>query len=86
MIDLSEDTEQLARLLAERSGETPAEIIRQALVDRARETGMNVTEKVRRKPSFARMMEISDRCSRLPVIDDRTPDEIIGYDEFGVPR
>jgi hypothetical protein len=51
MIALSEDIEQLARLLAKTSGETPAEIIRQALQDRA-----------------------------------RAPDEVIGYDECGVPR
>jgi antitoxin VapB len=29
---------------------------------------------------------IRERCSRLPVLDDRPADEIIGYDDKGVPR
>ncbi len=33
-----------------------------------------------------RLKEIGERCSKLPVYDSRTPDEIIGYDEFGVPK
>ena len=27
-----------------------------------------------------------ERCARLPVRDRRTPDEILGYDESGLPR
>ena len=30
--------------------------------------------------------EIARRCASLPVIDDRSPEEILGYDENGVPR
>jgi len=30
--------------------------------------------------------EIAIHCSRLPVRDSRTPDEILQYDEHGVPR
>lgn len=29
--------------------------------------------------------EISRRCAAMPVLDDRTPDEIVGYDENGLP-
>ena len=29
--------------------------------------------------------EIADDCSALPVIDDRSPEEILGYDEVGLP-
>ena len=28
---------------------------------------------------------ISDRFASLPVLDPRTPDEILGYDENGLP-
>jgi hypothetical protein len=28
---------------------------------------------------------IADHCPSLPVIDDRSPDEILGYDEHGLP-
>jgi hypothetical protein len=39
-----------------------------------------------RKPSADRMMAISERFAAYPVLDSRSPDEIIGYDEFGVPN
>jgi antitoxin VapB len=85
MIALPKDIETLAQVLAEKSGKTPSEIIRQALEARACDVGVDV-KAVRHKPNFERMMEISDRFAAFPVMDDRTPEEIIGYDEFGVPR
>jgi len=30
--------------------------------------------------------EIALHCARLPVLDARTPDEILGYEEHGTPR
>lgn len=33
----------------------------------------------------ARVLEIADRVASQPDLDPRAPDEIIGYDEFGVP-
>lgn len=35
---------------------------------------------------FQKIMEISDRASQLPVLDDRTPDEILGYNAAGLPE
>ncbi len=32
------------------------------------------------------LREIGQRCAALPDLDTRSPDEIIGYDEIGVPR
>jgi hypothetical protein len=32
------------------------------------------------------MMAISERFAGYPVLDRRSPDEIVGYDEFGVPH
>jgi antitoxin VapB len=34
----------------------------------------------------AEIMAISRRCAALPRRTDRTPEEIIGYDEHGLPR
>ncbi|MEB3162459.1 MAG: hypothetical protein VKK80_04465 [Prochlorothrix sp.] len=34
---------------------------------------------------FEKIMEISDRASQLPVLDDRTPDQILGYNAAGLP-
>jgi len=36
--------------------------------------------------AIARVMEIARRVSAKPILDPRSPDEIIGYDEHGVPR
>lgn len=36
-------------------------------------------------PKLERLKEISRRASRLPVLDARTPDEILGYDDAGLP-
>jgi antitoxin VapB len=32
------------------------------------------------------MAEIRRRWSAMPVLDGRTPEEILGYDEHGLPR
>jgi antitoxin VapB len=44
---------------------------------RGRRHGRRISEELR---------AIGERCSALPVLDSRTPEEIIGYDERGVPR
>ena len=88
MIELSETTEQLARVLARKVGRTPDEVITQALEEHARAAGIPVPAHRPKTPEekIAAMTATSDRCAALPILDDRTPDEIIGYDEFGVPR
>jgi antitoxin VapB len=89
MIVLSPETEQLVRLIAERSRKTPERVLNDAVEACAREVGIVPPQEPPGppgKPSFDRMMAISDRFATYPVLDDRNPDEIIGYDEFGVPH
>lgn len=38
------------------------------------------------KPTVEEIMAIARRFSSLPVLDDRSDDEIIGYDENGIPN
>ncbi len=40
---------------------------------------------VRRPVDMRRVDAIVERSASRPVLDSRTPDEIIGYDEFGIP-
>ena len=40
---------------------------------------------LRKQTTMEKLLEISDRCAQRPVLDPRSPDEIIGYDEHGVP-
>jgi len=78
----SEETEELANALAKLTGETKTEAVTQALRERL--------QKVRRARAKKRLAddldEIALHCSALPVRDARTADEIIGYDENGLPR
>ncbi len=32
------------------------------------------------------LADIRRRWSAMPVVDDRTPEDILGYDEHGLPR
>jgi antitoxin VapB len=89
MIALPPETEQLARLVASSSGTTPEQVLKEAVEARARELGVvmpAVGRKPGRMPSVERMMAISERFANRPVVDPRPADEIIGYDEFGVPH
>lgn len=76
------ETEKLAEALAKLTGETKTEAVTQALRDRL--------ARLRRERSQRRLVdeldEIALHCARLPVRDSRTPDEILGYDEHGLPR
>ena len=75
------ETDRLARALAAATGESLTEAIRRALQDRLeRETaraGRGVGVEVQR---------IQERLARLPVLDARSPDQILGYDDLGLPR
>lgn len=76
----TEEADRLARELADVTGETLTEAVTKALRERL--------DRVQpRSP-----VDIAQRLDRLsleynsyPVVDDRTADEIIGYDENGLP-
>jgi len=76
------ETEKLAEALAKLTGETKTEAVTKALRDRL--------ARVRRERSQRRLAAeldaIARHCSALPVLDPRSSDEIIGYDERGMPR
>jgi len=77
----SSGTEDLARKVARLTGETLTEAIRSALAekyDRLRRTrsGRSVADELN---------AIGQRCAKLPVVADLSEDEILGYDEFGIP-
>ena len=75
------ETERLAKALAERTGETITMATRRALEDRLRRLGSDM-----RKTALLEDLEaIQRRWNALPVLDNRTADEILGYDENGLP-
>jgi len=77
------ETDTLARQVASMTGETLTEAIRTSLRLRLRQEQLKRGE----GPELAKALsEIADRCVALPVLDDRSDDEILGYDEHGIPH
>lgn len=78
------ETEKLVEELARATGRTPARVVAEAVREQIerRRSG--------RKPDppdiWERIREIQDRVAARPDVDARSADEIIGYDEYGVPR
>ncbi len=74
------EVDRLARELAELTGETMTGAILQALRERLRrEQG-----KAYPIPLHEELQVIRERCAVLPVLDERDPDAILGYDADGI--
>ena len=78
----SAETDRLARELAELTGETITAAVNNALRLRL-ELERHERDVMRREQLKAALNEIRRRTSKLPVLDPRSDDEIIGYNEFG---
>ncbi|MFD4434225.1 type II toxin-antitoxin system VapB family antitoxin [Nocardia sp. NPDC058497] len=75
------DADRLARELAARTGETLTEAVVIALRERlARETGKSQPDDLREELAAIRL-----RFAELPVLDGRSAEEILGYDDLGLP-
>ena len=75
------ETDRLARALAAATGLSLTEAIREALRHRLEQEAHRG-----RRGVGAEIRRIQERLSRLPVKDARTADEILGYDDLGLPR
>jgi antitoxin VapB len=77
----STETERLAREIAAKTGESLTGAIQKALEER-----LERLKNQRRSEILATQLEeILHRVDQLPILDSRTPDEILGYDEHGLP-
>jgi antitoxin VapB len=76
------ETERLARDLARLTGENITTATRRAIEERLRRVGGHSRKAV----LLEDMAEIRQRWSAMPVVDDQTPDQTLGYDEYGLPR
>ena len=76
------ETDRLARQLAELTGETITDAVRKAVAGRLEQ------ERRRRSKTFDRtvLRRIQKAIADLPVADGRSPNELVGYDESGLPR
>lgn len=75
----SETADRLARELAATTGETITEAVVIALEDRLRR------ERRSHDGLAERLRRLSVEAATLPLIDDRSEDELLGYDDSGVP-
>jgi len=75
------ETDQMIRTLAERTGESITDAVKQAVRERLQHMPLTEDEIAARKRKLAKLYAEWDA---VPVVDNRTVDEIIGYNEFGL--
>jgi antitoxin VapB len=76
------EAERLAREIAAKTGESLTTAIQKALEER-----LGRLRNQRRGHILASQLEeILRRVDQLPILDSRSADEILGYDEHGLPR
>lgn len=78
----SSNVERLAREVAAQTGESLTGAIQTALEERLQ----RLKTQRRNQATRAQLEEILRRIDQLPVLDSRPPDEILGYDDDGLPR
>jgi antitoxin VapB len=74
------ETDRLVRHLADLTGEKITDAVKTAVRER-----LDRERRQRGKASVEELLAIARRISSQPVVDPRTPEEIIGYDEHGLP-
>jgi antitoxin VapB len=76
-----QEADQMIRTLAERTGESITDAVKQAVRERLKHVPLNEDEIAARKRKLAQLYTYFDS---LPVINEHlTNDEIVGYNEFG---
>lgn len=76
----TDEADRLARELSAETGESLTEAVTVALRERL--------VRVRHRPdiAFSSMLALAREYHCAPILDDRSPDEVLGYDELGLPR
>jgi antitoxin VapB len=74
------EADQLIRTLAERTGESITDAVKQAVRDRLQTVPRSEGEIAARRRKLAKLIA---RCNAMPTVDHRTADKIIGYNKLG---
>jgi antitoxin VapB len=74
------EADQLIRTLAERTGESITDAVKQAVRERLERVPLTEDEVAVRRRKIDALVA---KANAMPTVDDRTPDEIIGYNERG---
>ena len=83
-LPVDNETAHLARELARATGKPLHTILREAIEKTAITEG--AVPPLKRRVDMNKIREILARIDALPVRDPRPADEILGYDEHGLPR
>lgn len=78
------EVHRLAREVAAATGETMTEAVKAAL--RERLARLRQADEAERRRRYEAIMEFGRRWREAPVVDPRPFDEILDYDENGLPR
>lgn len=73
------EADRLARELARLTGETLTQAVVTALAERRDRIAH------RRKKTFDQVLRNVEQAHLLPILDHRSEDEILGYDDSGIP-
>lgn len=77
----NEETHRRAKKLARLADETMTQAVDRAISERL-ERVMRIRNKAR---LVERLLQIGHECAALPVLDDRSPEDML-YDDRGMPR
>lgn len=78
----NDETERLAREVAEAAGESLTTAIRRSLEERLARLRQGNVARLRAE----RMNEIVRRIDSLPILDPSSEDDILGYNQHGLPE
>jgi antitoxin VapB len=79
VITLPVETERLIRLMAAYRGKTPEDVLKEAVETQARLVGISMSEALGLKDriDMDRVRQIIDRVASKPLLDPRSPDDIL---------
>jgi antitoxin VapB len=75
-----EEADRLIRQLAKRTGETITDAVKGAVTEKLARTPLTAEEVAERR---AKLEALLAKFDAMPTIDDRSADEIIGYNDKG---
>jgi antitoxin VapB len=75
---------ELARQMDQSLTQAVKESLRESLA--RRRSGEEDSRHVLARRVLERVMRIGRNIAAMPVLDSRTPDEILGYNDFGLPE
>jgi len=78
----SPEVERKVRKLAATTGESITAVISRAVDEQLKR---EERKRENKEAMLAEIRAIADHFSSLPILDTRTEDEILGYDENGIP-